>query len=62
LGGAGSGEEPEWRWDPSLYAGSASYYTLGRVPYPPGVAEALVAPLGLDGSGRALDVGCGPGR
>ena len=61
LGGAGSGEEREWRWDPSLYAGSDGYYTLGRVPYPPAVAETLVAGLGLDGSDRVLDVGCGPG-
>jgi trans-aconitate methyltransferase len=62
LGGAGSGEERERRWDPSLYAGSAGYYTLGRVPYPTAVAETLVAGLGLDGSDRVLDVGCGPGR
>ncbi|MQA82578.1 MAG: methyltransferase domain-containing protein [Streptosporangiales bacterium] len=29
--------------------------------YPAAVADALVAALGLDGSGRLLDVGCGPG-
>ena len=58
---AGSDEQPEWSWDSSLYAGSAQYYAVGRVPYPAAVADALVAALGLDGSGRLLDVGCGPG-
>lgn len=50
-----------WTWDPSLYAGSAAYYARGRVPYPPELATLLAAELGLDGSGRLLDVGCGPG-
>ncbi len=50
-----------WEWDPSLYSGSAGYYARGRVAYPPELAEAFVAELGLDGSGRLLDVGCGPG-
>jgi SAM-dependent methyltransferase len=50
-----------WQWDPSLYAGSATYYALGRVSYPPELVEALVATLSLDGRGRLLDVGCGPG-
>jgi SAM-dependent methyltransferase len=31
------------------------------VAYPAAVAEALVAAIGLDRSGRLLDVGCGPG-
>src|SRR4051812_49173851 len=51
----------EWQWDPSLYAGSASYYVRGRVPYPAALIELLVAELALDGTGRLLDVGCGPG-
>jgi SAM-dependent methyltransferase len=59
--GASSADEHSWRWDPSLYAGSAGYYALGRVAYPAAVADALVAALRLDGSGRLLDVGCGPG-
>lgn len=50
-----------WTWDPSLYAGSARFYAVGRVGYPAEVADVLVAALGLDGSGRLLDVGCGPG-
>jgi SAM-dependent methyltransferase len=50
-----------WEWDPTLFAGSAAYYTRGRVPYPTDIADALTAELGLDGAGRLLDVGCGPG-
>ncbi|HZC72834.1 MAG TPA: class I SAM-dependent methyltransferase [Jatrophihabitans sp.] len=53
--------DSEWQWDPSLYAGSAQHYVRGRVAYPPELADALVAALELDGSGRLLDVGCGPG-
>ena len=50
-----------WQWDPTLYAGAASYYARGRVAYPQTLADLLAAGLGLDGSGRLLDVGCGPG-
>lgn len=50
-----------WTWHPTLYAGSAPFYPVGRVPYPPALAERLTETLGLDGSGRLLDVGCGPG-
>jgi hypothetical protein len=25
-----------WRWDESLYAGSAAFYSVGRLPYPAG--------------------------
>jgi ubiquinone/menaquinone biosynthesis C-methylase UbiE len=49
------------RWDPTLYEGSARYYAQGRLPYPPETAAVLRAALGLDGKGRLLDVGCGPG-
>lgn len=52
---------PKWTWDPMLCAGVARYYTAGRVTYPAGVADALVVALSLDGTGRLLDVGCGPG-
>ncbi|MGN6379563.1 MAG: class I SAM-dependent methyltransferase [Gaiellales bacterium] len=55
------GQEAVWRWDETLYAGSARHYPRGRVAYPPQMAEALRDELGLDGSGRLLDVGCGPG-
>jgi ubiquinone/menaquinone biosynthesis C-methylase UbiE len=52
---------PDWAWDPTLYAGSARFYPVGRAAYPAELVDALVAALGLDGSGRLLDVGCGPG-
>lgn len=47
--------------DASLYRGSAEYYARGRLPYPTALAEALTDELCLDGTGRLLDVGCGPG-
>ncbi|MEU7927410.1 class I SAM-dependent methyltransferase [Micromonospora sp. NPDC049107] len=50
-----------WQWDETLYAGSARHYSIGRWPYPPEVAEAIGTALDLDGTGRLLDVGCGPG-
>lgn len=50
-----------WQWDSTLFQGSAGYYTRGRLPYAPGFAETLAEALGLDGRGRLLDVGCGPG-
>jgi hypothetical protein len=51
----------EWEWDESLYAGSAFHYGIGRMPYPQRLAQAIGDELGLDGTGRLLDVGCGPG-
>jgi SAM-dependent methyltransferase len=50
-----------WSWDESLFAGAAGYYERGRLPYAPGLADALARSLNLDGRGRLLDVGCGPG-
>ena len=50
-----------WQWDPTLYSGSADYYATGRMPYPPSAVQAIVHTLGLDGTGRLLDVGSGPG-
>jgi ubiquinone/menaquinone biosynthesis C-methylase UbiE len=52
--------EPGLQWHPSLYAGSARYYAIGRVGYPTPLPDALATALALDGSGRLLDVGCGP--
>lgn len=50
-----------WEWDETLFAGTAAYYTRGRLPYAPGLADALAEMLAPDGRGRLLDVGCGPG-
>ena len=51
----------DWQWDPTLYAGAAQYYLAGRMPYPDELGAVLAESLGLDGTGRLLDVGCGPG-
>lgn len=51
----------DWTWDETLYAGSAPHYRVGRMPYPAELATAIGHELGLDGRGRLLDVGCGPG-
>jgi SAM-dependent methyltransferase len=53
--------EDDWTWDETLYAGSAPHYVAGRMPYPAELGRALVEALRLDGTGRLLDVGCGPG-
>ncbi|MFD7164631.1 class I SAM-dependent methyltransferase [Streptomyces violascens] len=50
-----------WEWDDSLFLGTAAYYRRGRLPYAPGLAAVLATVLGLDGRGRLIDVGCGPG-
>ena len=52
------GEVP---YDPTIYLGSAVHYRPGRPPYSPQLEEVLTAELGLDGTGRLLDAGCGPG-
>lgn len=51
-----------WTWDDSIFAGTARYYEQGRLPYAPGLPDAFTSAIGADGSGRLLDVGCGPGR
>jgi SAM-dependent methyltransferase len=50
-----------WEWDPTLFAGTAAYYSRGRLPYAPNLPAAVRVALDLDGRGRLLDVGCGPG-
>ena len=59
--GDGDGGWESWKWDESLFAGAARYYVQGRLPYAEGLADVLAEALGLDGRGRLLDVGCGPG-
>ena len=48
-------------YDPTIYLGSAAHYRYGRPAYSPGLEAVLAQEAGLDGSGRLLDVGCGPG-
>jgi SAM-dependent methyltransferase len=49
------------RYDPSFYEGAAVHYRYGRPAYSPRLEALLAEELGLDGSGRLLDAGCGPG-
>ncbi|MCX5315801.1 class I SAM-dependent methyltransferase [Streptomyces sp. NBC_00154] len=51
----------DWEWDDTLFSGTASYYQRGRLPYAPGLTNVLAKVLKLDGRGRLIDVGCGPG-
>jgi SAM-dependent methyltransferase len=48
-------------YDPTIYQGAAVHYRPGRPPYSPQLEAVLAEELGLDGSGRLLDGGCGPG-
>jgi SAM-dependent methyltransferase len=48
-------------YDPTMYLGAAAHYRHGRPPYSPQLEGFLAGELGLDGTGRLLDVGCGPG-
>ena len=51
----------DWAWDETVFEGTAAYYRQGRKPYAPALAAALAEHLDLNGRGRLLDVGCGPG-
>jgi SAM-dependent methyltransferase len=48
-------------YDPTIFRGAAAHYRHGRPAYGPGLEEVLVREAGLDGEGRLLDAGCGPG-
>jgi SAM-dependent methyltransferase len=48
-------------YDPTIYQGAAVHYRPGRPAYSPGLEATLVEELELDGRGRLLDPGCGPG-
>ena len=48
-------------YDPTIYEGAAAHYRAGRPAYSPQLEAVLAAELGLDGAGRLLDGGCGPG-
>jgi SAM-dependent methyltransferase len=62
-----SAEEPvrhrweDWTWDETVFQGTVAYYRQGRKPYAAALAIALAEQLDLDGHGRLLDVGYGPG-
>ena len=48
-------------YDPTVYLGSAAHYRYGRPAYSPQLEAVLTKKVGLDGNGRLLDAGCGPG-
>jgi SAM-dependent methyltransferase len=48
-------------YDPTIYEGAAAHYRYGRPPYSPRLEKVLAEELDLDGTGRLLDGGCGPG-
>ena len=48
-------------YDPTIYLGSAAHYRHGRPAYSPELEAVLTHEAGLDGTGRLLDAGCGPG-
>jgi SAM-dependent methyltransferase/predicted O-methyltransferase YrrM len=48
-------------YDATIYQGAAAHYRLGRPAYSPQLEAVLTQELNLDGSGRLLDGGCGPG-
>jgi ubiquinone/menaquinone biosynthesis C-methylase UbiE len=48
-------------YDPTIFLGSAAYYRYGRPAYSPELEAVLTRETGLDGNGRLLDAGCGPG-
>ena len=50
-----------WTWDPTLYGEAAAFYRRGRLPYSPRLAEVFSDALDLNGRGRLIDIGTGPG-
>jgi len=48
-------------YDPTIYRGAAAHYRHGRPAYSPQLEAVLADELALDGRGRLLDGGCGPG-
>lgn len=48
-------------YDPTIFEGAAAHYRSGRPPYSPQLEAVLAKEVGLDGTGRLLDGGCGPG-
>ena len=56
------GEWFEWEWDETLYAGSATYYSQGRLPYAPGLAEAFRISLRSTGAAGSSTSGADRAR
>ena len=54
-------EDDSVQYDPTQFRGAAPYYLRGRPPYSAELAQVMGRELRLTGTGRLLDVGCGPG-
>ncbi|MHC5731100.1 MAG: methyltransferase domain-containing protein, partial [Nostoc sp.] len=48
-------------YDPTLFEGAAEVYAQYRTKYPPAVFDKLTEIFHLNGQGRLLDLGTGPG-
>lgn len=49
-------------FDPARFRSAAQHYLRGRPDYAPSLIEDVALLCGLDGTGRLLDLGCGPGQ
>ena len=49
-------------FDPARFRSAAAHYLDGRPGYAAGLIRAVAMLCGLDGGGRMLDLGCGPGQ
>ena len=49
-------------FDPARFRSAAAHYLQGRPAYAPALMEDVARLCRLDGSGRLLDLGCGPGQ
>jgi SAM-dependent methyltransferase len=49
------------KYDLTIYEGTAWYYSRFRPKYPPSLVSLVRENFRLDGTGRLLDLGCGPG-
>jgi SAM-dependent methyltransferase len=58
---AGPGDTDAVQYDPAIDLAAAARYRYGHPAYPPELEASLTRATGLDGNGRLLDAGCGPG-
>ncbi len=49
-------------FDPARFSSAAGDYLRGRPAYAPALIRDVASLCGLDGTGRLLDLGCGPGQ
>ncbi|MCH5586341.1 methyltransferase domain-containing protein [Shimazuella sp. AN120528] len=54
--------ENHLQYDPTLFQGTASYYSSYRFPYPEELFQHIVQSFHLDKNSQVLDLGCGTGN